>query len=750
MVFGMRGKGAQIGWPILIFSATCLVWILLSQVPLLPQRNGNLFLGPDGALGFLEHQTINVRFSARGPLPFAENVIYVNVDAEAIETLGNFPWNRETFAVVLEALFKRGKIRVAGLDFVFSPSGIPQLGRAEAEAGTLALGKAVREFRDIVLAAGFSGESAANGPSGAFPFVFDPTRENEEVRLPEMPTFPVVGPTWGHIGLINTLGEGAQFIPFFARCGEHTYFPISLQLALLGWGIDDAQVKVGADEITVPDASGKPLASIPLILGQLVEPNWFSAWDDNPQTSVVTVLGFDRLAREGTDEEKAEAAQFFEQFRDAVVLIGPTDPLLKDVSVMPLSGQQPVPRVSIHGNLLQTIISGRFLQRPGVWVNVLLIAAMGFLAGSAALVPHRWAGMTKIASFATLLLYIGAAFFVFAKWDILIPMVAPVGAALSCAFLATALQLAREQQQKRRIQELFGSYVSSAVVNEMVEKNIPPQTGGVEVEITAFFSDIVAFSPIAEELPPTGLVELMSEYLGHGTAAIIDAGGTLDKYVGDAIVSIFGAPLPCADHAAAACRAALGLQAGQAFLRERWIGQGERWPLRVQKMASRIGLHTGPAIVGNIGSKLRFNYTMMGDTVNLAQRLEAAASPYGVEILVSGETHDAALRDDPTLVFRALDRVLVPGRSQPVDVYELLGRGDECASASVSKIEAFGRARDVYRRGDWAAAREAFLVAAEHENPTSKNNPSAAMAVRCEKLQGREPTVDFVYSLTKA
>jgi len=746
----MRGKISQLGWPLLIFAVTCLVWILFSQVALLPLRNGNLFLGPDGALGFLEHQTINARFSVRGPLPFAENIIYVNVDAEAIETLGNFPWSRETFAVVLDALFKRGGIRSAGLDFVFSPAGIPQLGRAEAEAGTLALGKTVREHGNVVLAAGFSAESRTSGPSGAFPFVFEPQRKGEEVRLPEMPSFPIVGPTWGHIGLINTLGEGAQFIPFFARCGEHTYFPISLQLALLGWGIDDAQVKVGVNEMTVPDASGKPLASIPLILGQLVEPNWFAAWDDNPQTSVVTVLGADRLAREGTDEEKAEAAQFFEQFRDAVVLIGPTDPLLKDVSVMPLSGQQPVPRVSIHGNLLQTITSGRFLQRPAVWVNVLLITAMGFLAGSAALVPHRWSGTAKISSIAALFLYTGAAFLVFAKWDIIIPMVAPVGAALSCAFLATALQLSREQQQKRRIQELFGSYVSSAVVNEMVEKNIPPQTGGVEVEITAFFSDIVAFSPIAEELPPSGLVELMSEYLGQGTAAIIDAGGTLDKYVGDAIVSIFGAPLPCADHAAAACRAALGLQAGQAFLRERWIGEGQRWPLRVHQMASRIGLHTGPAIVGNIGSKLRFNYTMMGDTVNLGQRLEAAAAPYGVEILVSGETHDAALRDDPSLVFRALDRVLVPGRSQPVDVFELLGRGEECAASSAAKIDAFAHAREIYRRGDWEGAREAFLSAAEREHPDSKSNPCLAMAARCEKLQGQVPTADFVFSLTKS
>jgi adenylate cyclase len=311
------------------------------------------------------------------------------------------------------------------------------------------------------------------------------------------------------------------------------------------------------------------------------------------------------------------------------------------------------------------------------------------------------------------------------------------------------LQLSREQQQKRRIQELFGSYVSSAVVDEMVEKNIPPQTGGSEVEITAFFSDIVSFSPIAEELPPTDLVELMSEYLGEGTAAVMEASGTLDKYVGDAIVSIFGAPLPCPNHAAAACLAALGLQAGQVRLRVRWGEQGGRWPKRVHEMSTRVGLHTGMAIVGNIGSKLRFNYTMMGDTVNLAQRIEAAGSYFGSGILVSGETYAEARRDDPALVFRPLDRVRVSGRNQPVDLYELLGRGPEAAEASARRIAAYTAARDLYRSGRWSEAREAFLEAAKFEASGSGKNPSLAMANRCLQLADRPPEVDYVFFISK-
>jgi adenylate cyclase len=743
----MKGKHSWGGWAAVIFAVTCLVWVLLSQVSLLPVGGGKAFLGPDGLLSFLEHPTINARFSARGGLPFAENLIYVNVDSEAIATLGNFPWNRETFAVTLDALFKRGGIRAAGLDFVFSPSGIPQLGRAEAEAGSLALGKTVREHGDVVLAAGFT---AAPGASGAvFPFVFDPPRGEDEIHLPEMPGFPIVGPTWGHLGLINTVGDGAQFVPFFARCGEHTYFPLSLELAFLRWGVGEAQVKIGPSEMTVLNPEGGRLAVIPLVMGQLVEPNWFAPWDGNPQTSLVNVLAADRMAREGTEEEKAEAAQFFEPFRDALVLIGPTDPFLKDVSVVPLSGGQPVPRVSIHGNLLQTIISGRFLLRPPVWANVLVIFGLGFLAGAGAMVPVRWERAAQATAVVAAVVYVGGAFFVFSRWDWLVPMIAPVGAALSCGFLATAMQLAREQRQKRRIQEMFGSYVSSAVVKEMVEKNIPPQTGGAEVEITAFFSDIVSFSPIAEEISPTDLVELMSEYLGEGTAAVMAANGTLDKYVGDAIVSIFGAPLPCRNHAAAACRAALALQEGQMLLRSRWVEQEGRWPARVHQMSTRVGLNTGPAIVGNIGSKLRFNYTMMGDTVNLAARLEGAAGYYGAHILVSGETFEAARRDDAELVFRALDRVLVPGRTHPVDVFELLGSGGEVADACESRILAYAGARAIYRDGRWDEARQAFLEAAQLEPEGRAKNPASAMARRCEQMADRPAARDFVFPLTK-
>jgi adenylate cyclase len=270
------------------------------------------------------------------------------------------------------------------------------------------------------------------------------------------------------------------------------------------------------------------------------------------------------------------------------------------------------------------------------------------------------------------------------------------------------------------------------VVEQIVEGEEAPQIGGAEVEITAFFSDVAAFSNLAECLSPADLVALMCEYLAEGTAEITQAGGTLDKYVGDAIIAMFGAPVPLPDHALAACKAALGLQAAQTRLRRRWAEEGERWPARALRMRTRIGLNTGPAVVGNVGSPLRFNYTMMGGTVNLAQRMESAVGHFGADILVTAATFEAARRQDTELVFRPLDKILVSGHHEAVEVYELIGCGNAAAVENRARLAAYAEARALYREGRWAEARDAFLEAAAHEPSTGRLNPSLVMASRCE------------------
>ncbi|MFZ4775032.1 MAG: CHASE2 domain-containing protein [Terrimicrobiaceae bacterium] len=742
-----------VGWILWIsWLIVCGFWAILSQVSIVSWRDNAVFLGEDGFLSFLEEKTIDARLNFRGPISSPVKVCYVNVDTESVTALGNFPWSRAIFAQALNALFERGKVRAVGMDFVFSDAGIPQLGHDEAEAGSLELGRSINKYRNVIVAATYGTQVDVGelGKKRAFPLIFDKSYSPENTDLPELPTYPVVGPTWGHVGLIDTLGEKARWVPFFARTEHKTYFPMALGLFLLTKGLEESAVEIQPDRIEIRDPTSGLVLKIPLVQGQMVEPNWFLPWnsEENPRVGIASLLELDRMAREGSSEEKARAEKFFHELQDSVILIGPTDPLFHDISVFPMSGPHPVPRVSLHGNLFKTLDSGRFISRPPVWANILLICGLGFGTAWLGVIPHRFSKGSKLLAVLLFTGYAGGAFLIFSKAEILLPLVAPLGAALSCTFVALLRQLTVEERQRRRIKNLFGSYVSAAVVEEMVERSSPPRTGGEEVEITAFFSDIVSFSPLAENLSPKDLVELMCQYLGECTSAVIGEQGTLDKYVGDAIIAMFGAPLACQDHAAAACRAALALQETQTILRGRWL-QEARWTDAVVNMQTRVGLHTGQAIVGNIGSELRFNYTMMGDTVNLAQRVEAAAAHYGVNILVSGDTAQAASQADPALVFRAVDRVLVPGRHQAVELHQLLGRGDECRNFNRLRMAAYEEARSIYIRGLWADAREGFLRAVSAEPFPSKKNPASVMLARCDRMLNLAPVDNLAYALAK-
>ena len=730
----------------LSLAGVCLICVLLSQIPFVSLGDGETsMLGRDGLLAFLEEKTIDARLWVRGSIPSPIKVCYVNVDTESIVALGNFPWSRAIFSKVLDALFERGKVRAVGMDFVFGDAGIPQLGREEALAGSLALGKSVNKHPNIVLAATYGTQKGLLDKKKSFPFLYEKDFDPKAADLPELPDYPVAGPTWGQVGLIDT---NVRWVPLFAQTEHKTYFPMGLKLFLISRGLDESAVEIQQTKILIQGSNNRPVLEIPLAYGQFLESNWFSPWEENPMVGIASVLELDRLAREGTEEEKASADKFFAALNGSVILIGPTDSLLRDTSEIPMNGSAVVPRVSVHGNLFKTFDAGRFISRPPVWANILLICGLGLGTAWLGVMPHRFSKWSKLLAGLLVLCYVGLAFLLFSKAEILIPIVAPVGAALSCTFVALLRQLTIEEQQRRRIKNLFGSYVSATVVEEMVEKNTAPRTGGEEVEITAFFTDIVSFSPIAEKLPPKDLVDLMCQYLGECTAAVINQQGTLDKYVGDAIIAMFGAPLACLDHAAAACRAAFALQEAQDRLRKRWTQEG-KWPDLVERMQTRIGLHTGMAIVGNIGSELRFNYTMMGDTVNLAQRIEAAGSHYGAGILVSGETMLAATRSDSGLVFRNVDRVVVPGHVHPVDLHEFLGQGAAVLEKNRNRIAVYEEAKSLYTRGLWADAREVFLRALAEEPFPDTRNPSSVMLARCDRMRDRPPIENFAFPLAK-
>ena len=737
---------------VLVFSV-CGLWAILSQIPFNRLQKKESFLGPDGIISFLEEKTINFRFDARGPIKAPVKVCHVDVDTYAISKIGNFPWNREYFAIALNALFEHGQIKAAGMDFVFSNAGLPDIGRQEMEAGSANLGKCIWKNKNVVLASTYGTSNRPLGTETTFPFIFDKKSPDQQVGPPELPAYSVLGPM-GHVGLIDTVGNDVRFVPFFAKTNipvEHTYYPMSLKLALLYLGLDESAVEIGKKAITIRKGDGSLAARIPLLMGQLVEPNWFSAWD-GPETfhaSIFYVIAYAQILDDGTEEQKQAARKFFEDFRDAVVLIGPVDPLLKDLSPMPLSGSGPVPRVSLHGNLLKTILSGRTIHRPPVWLNVAIIFALGLVASAFSLLPAQYSIPSKITGAVVVISYIFGAFWIFSHHDIIVPLVAPVGAALTCAFSGALIDLSRLSQQKRRIKGMFGTYLSPNLVDKMVESGEEPKLGGIDAEITAFFSDVQGFSAFSEILTPQQLVGLMNEYLSGMTDILMENGCYVDKYIGDAIVGIFNAPVPLEKHALKACVVTQLLQKRLAELRQKWASEGDKWPPVVSRMQMRIGMNTGFATVGNMGSSRRFSYTMMGDTVNLAARCESGSKSYGAYTMITGETMRAATKEGDDCVFRFLDKIIVKGRKEPAEMYEVVCLRSDLNEETTRCLKIYAEGIEHYRAQCWDLALAAFQESAALEpnrpekNPDSPSTPSLVMLERTRSLKVNPPGANW-------
>jgi adenylate cyclase len=524
---------------------------------------------------------------------------------------------------------------------------------------------------------------------------------------------------------------------------------MGVELARLYWGLPRDAVQITPEQLILASGNGAAAATVPLQKGRDLEVNWFTHWDSperNPRASFSHVLVAGQMLTSQDREERETAEEFFRRFNESVVLIGPVDPLLQDIAPTPLD-PRPVPRVGIHGNLLKTIVSGKYLQRPNATAIVLIVLGLTLAVCALVLASGRWGAWRKAGAVVVLVAYAGAAFLIFARMHLVLPLVAPLGAAFTTSFAALIWQLVVEEKQRGRIKGMFGTYVSPELVNRMVESGEEPRLGGVEARITAYFSDIEGFSSFAETLPPDQLVELMNEYLTACTDIVTAQGGTLDKYIGDAVVAMFGAPVEFADHAYRACVASQLVQQRLEELRKKWTAAGSKWPATVGRMHTRIGLNSGAAVVGNMGSLTRFNYTMMGDTVNLAARLETGARSYGAGTLVTEATKNAAELAGDRCVFRFLDRIVVKGRSQPVPIFEILGLKDTISPAARECASAFAEGMEKYLRQDWDGAVAAFERSAKLEprqpDQFTEINPSLLYVQRCGVMKLHPPAKDW-------
>jgi adenylate cyclase len=513
---------------------------------------------------------------------------------------------------------------------------------------------------------------------------------------------------------------------------EMTLFTLGLETFLTAYGLDDEAVEVSADTLTIR-REGSVFRQIPLVLQQSIEVNWFEGWDrsvDNSRVSMQMVLRqADALAGAtiaGDAKLVTELEAWFARFQDQVVFVGPVDPQLKDISPTPFN-REPVPKVGLHANLYRTLQDEAYVTRASLATSLTIVCLLTAVVSLLALNG----GVPRLLSLLLLLGYGAGTFVAFAQFNWILPLIVPIGSTVTAALSVVLLKLGSEEWQRRRIKALFGAYVAPKLVDEMVESKQDPKLGGTETEITALFSDVEGFSSLSEELSPNQLVSLMNEYLGAMTEVFQLQAGTLDKYIGDAIVTMFGMPVPVSDHASRACLSAIEMQECHAALREKWAQSGQ-WPKSVLNMRTRIGVNTGHAVIGNMGSEMRFNYTMMGDSVNLAARCESGAKIYGVYTMVTESSLQAALAEGTELNYRKLDRVVVKGRRQPVELYELWEASifsPLCARCKAS----YEVALELYFHGEWAAALAGFEAseALEPSKAFAPTTPSAVLAARC-------------------
>ncbi|MBJ7256595.1 MAG: CHASE2 domain-containing protein, partial [Akkermansiaceae bacterium] len=304
-----------------------------------------------GQLDLLENRLMDLRFLSRGEKPVPVKVVYVDVDNEAVQAY-HWPWNHSRYARLIDALFDHGKIESVGFDILFSSNAEPDFGIQEQKDGRLMFGKAIHRHQNVVLAANYVPGKGLMQETRKFPWIFEGGSDPTKNDTPELPSFPVLGPTWGIPGLIDTYMGEARFAPIFADSPVGPFYPMSLRLALLHWGLSESAITRFPDRLEICKPNGELVTSVPLQRGQLVEANWFSRWisPQNLRCSVVDVERYFTLLNSPEPSQQELAKDFFAQFKDAIVLVGAVDPLLQDLGKTPLD-RAPVPQVGFHGNL---------------------------------------------------------------------------------------------------------------------------------------------------------------------------------------------------------------------------------------------------------------------------------------------------------------------------------------------------------------------------------------------------------------
>jgi len=619
--------------------------------------------------------------------PVSDEVVIVSIDNRSIQELGVWPWPRDFHGRLIEKLEAAGA-KVIGYDVTFSEKGINDEEFFES----------IKNYDNLV----FPFEGSVSLAEGRFP-IFGETL----LPLPKILEKYAVG----HSVFIADRDGTVRRAPLFVKWGEELTPSFGLQILDTAGKIKLAEPSSSDRELTF---GGRKYFVDQFGLERIF---FFGPANTFKKYSFVDVL------RQASPDE----------FRGKIVLVGAEAPDLHDEYFTPLSGSRPVSGVEIHANVIESILQGKALREENSSAAILLIflALSAVAAFTISYFKLRFA-LPLFFVYAVAFLAVAAIFF---AQGLILPMFYSFLVLILVYGLGVVLRYVLIKEEKRKLKKYFSLYVAKEVVDEILAHPEKVKLGGETKNLTILFSDIRGFTSVSEKMDAQSLVGLLNKYLTAMAKIVLENRGVVDKFIGDAIMAFWGAPLPLENHAEAAVRTALQMSRELKKCNDEWK------KLNYPEIKIGIGLNTGEAVVGNIGSHERFDYTVIGDNVNLASRLESLTKFYGAAIIIS-ESTAAAVKDK--FVLREIDCVVVKGKMQGVKIYEVLGFVEEKEKFK-NLTEKFERAFELYLKKDWVAAKKVFE---EILGEFSEDKPSQILKERLAEFL-KNPPADFdgVYRL---
>ncbi|MBI1174518.1 MAG: CHASE2 domain-containing protein [Sideroxydans sp.] len=651
------------------------------------------------------------------PRKVDDRIVILDIDEKSLKEEGRWPWSRDRMALLMDKLFDRYKVAVAGFDVVFAEkdesSGLKvlqQLGRNQLKSvpqfqSALEQITPTLEYdqmfaskirgRNVVLGYYLSNseDGSRSRVSGALPEpAFPPgTFKGRPIAFTHwdgyggnLPELQKSAASAGHFNPLIDFDGVVRRVPMIVEYNGAYYESLSLAMVrtLLGttkltpgYAADADSSYAGLEWLNLESARGVLKIPVDSEVGTLVP--YRGRHGSFPYISIADVL-HDRVP--------------LEQLRNKIVLIGTSAPGLLDMRSTPV--ESVYPGVEIHANMIAGILDQNLKQKPPYTLGAEVVLLLFIGIALSLLLPLLSPTKTTLLSVGTLCAVVFANFAIW-QWE---NLALPLSNSLMLIAALFALDMSYgyfvESRTKRQITSLFGQYIPKEIVEELSEHPEQVSMEGDSREMTILFSDVRGFTSISEGLDPKELTQLMNEFLTPLSRVVYKHRGTIDKYMGDCIMAFWGAPLPEASHARNAILAGIEMQQTLHDLQPHFRERG--WP----EIRVGVGINTGKVSVGNMGSEVRVAYTVMGDAVNLASRLEGITKQYGVGIIVGEQTREAV----PDFVYRELDQVRVKGKDKPVAIYEPLGLSGEVDKAVLEELKMFHQALRMYRKQEWDKA----------------------------------------------